>query len=168
MPFERTKYEFQREPNLDPLTGEPGAHPVGVGTGAAGGGITGAMIGGAIGGPIGAGIGAVVGAVGGGFAGKGVAEAIDPTVEHAYWRKEYVNRPYVMQGEPYEYYSPAYQYGWEIYPKYAAKGKGFEDFDFELRRDWESRREKSKLSWEQARAATHDAWCRVEKSCKCD
>jgi outer membrane lipoprotein SlyB len=32
--------------NVDPLTGEPGAHPVGAGAGAAGGGVAGAAIGG--------------------------------------------------------------------------------------------------------------------------
>jgi len=39
--------------NADPITGEPGAHPVGTGVGAAGGAVTGAALGTAIGGPIG-------------------------------------------------------------------------------------------------------------------
>ena len=74
--------------NRDPITGTPGAHPVGTGVGAAGGAAAGAAIG-AIGGPIGAAVGLVAGAVAGGLAGKGVAETIDPTVEDAYWRKNY-------------------------------------------------------------------------------
>ena len=37
--------------NLDPITGEPGAHPVGTGVGATGGALTGAAIG-AVGGPV--------------------------------------------------------------------------------------------------------------------
>ena len=56
----------------DPITGEPGAHPVGVGVGALGAGAAGAAIG-AIGGPIGMLIGAAIGAVAGGLAGKEVA-----------------------------------------------------------------------------------------------
>ena len=48
--------------NPDPITGEPGAHPVGTGLGAAGGAIAGAAIG-TIGGPVGMAAGAVIGAV---------------------------------------------------------------------------------------------------------
>lgn len=58
--------------HLDPITGEPGAHPVGVGVGALGAGAAGAVIG-AVLGPIGAVIGAAFGAVAGGLAGKEVA-----------------------------------------------------------------------------------------------
>src|SRR6266851_3247743 len=47
--------------NPDPITGKPGAHPVGTGAGAAGGGLAGAAIGGAVGGPVGAAVGAAVG-----------------------------------------------------------------------------------------------------------
>ncbi len=39
--------------NADPITGEPGAHPVGTGLGAVGGAATGATVG-ALGGPVGA------------------------------------------------------------------------------------------------------------------
>ena len=60
----------------DPITGEPGAHPVGVGVGAVGAGIAGAAIG-MIAGPVGALIGAAIGAVAGGLAGKEVASADD-------------------------------------------------------------------------------------------
>ena len=64
--------------NLDPITDEPGSHPVGTGVGAAGGAITGAAVG-ALGGPIGAAAGAVVGAIAGGLAGHSLGEAINPT-----------------------------------------------------------------------------------------
>jgi outer membrane lipoprotein SlyB len=64
--------------NLDPISGEPGAHPVGTGVGASGGALAGAAIG-TVGGPIGVAAGAIVGAVAGGLVGKEVAEAIDPT-----------------------------------------------------------------------------------------
>ena len=66
--------------NRDPLSGEVGSHPVGVGIGAAAG---------VVAGPLGMAVGALVGAVAGGLAGKGVAEAIDPTAEDAYWRANY-------------------------------------------------------------------------------
>ncbi len=60
----------------DPITGEPGAHPVGVGVGAVGAGIAGAAIG-MVAGPLGALIGAAIGAVAGGLAGKEVAASDD-------------------------------------------------------------------------------------------
>ena len=69
--------------NRDPLTGAPGAHPVGTGLGAAGGAGAGAAVG-AIGGPLGAGIGALIGGVAGGLAGKGAGEAANPTDPSSY------------------------------------------------------------------------------------
>src|SRR5688572_16142025 len=82
-----------RDLNPDPITGAPGSHPVGTGLGAAGAGAAGAAIGAAAG-PVGALAGAAIGAVAGGLAGKGIAEAIDPTVETAFWRDTHSTRPY--------------------------------------------------------------------------
>jgi phage tail tape-measure protein len=65
--------------NPDPLTGAPGAHPVGTGLGAVSGAAAGASIGAAAG-PVGAAVGTVVGAVAGALAGKGAAEAVHPTL----------------------------------------------------------------------------------------
>src|SRR5690348_15169584 len=98
--------EDHGDANRDPLTGEPGAHPVGVGIGAAGAGAAGAAIG-SMAGPVGTAVGAVIGAVAGGYAGKGVAESIDPTAEDAYWRENYQSRPYVESGSTYDEYRPA-------------------------------------------------------------
>ena len=64
--------------NPDPLTGAPGAHPVGTGLGAVSGAAAGASIGAAAG-PVGAAVGTLVGAVAGALAGKGAAEAVNPT-----------------------------------------------------------------------------------------
>ncbi len=64
----------------DPITGEPDAHPVGVGVGAGIAGAMGAAIG-AVAGPIGMMVGVAIGAIAGGLAGKEVAETpeITPT-----------------------------------------------------------------------------------------
>ena len=123
--------------NRDPLTGAPGAHPVGTAAGAVAGGIaTGAAVG-TVAGPVGTAIGAAVGAVVGGLAGKGIAEQIDPTVEDAYWRDNYSSRPYVSGGS-YDDYGPAYSYGVNSYSKYA--GRDFDDVESDLSRDWNSAR----------------------------
>ena len=150
--------QIKDDENRDPITGAHGAHPVGVGTGAAAAGATGAVIGGAVGGPVGAGVGAVVGAVAGGLMGKGAAEAVNPTIEHDYWRVEYVKRPYYRDGLKYERFAPAYQYGWESYGDYASRKKSFDELETELRSSWEAREEAARLSWEEAREASRDAW----------
>ena len=145
--------------NRDPITGTPGAHPVGTGVGAAGGAAAGAAIG-ALGGPIGAAVGLVAGAVAGGLAGKGVAEAVDPTVEGAYWRKNYSRRSYVEHNEPYETYEPAYRTGYEGRSQHP--GKSFDEVESELQRNYENSRGTSSLKWEKARHATRDAWSRLD------
>src|SRR5687767_1105291 len=83
-----------RDLNPDPITGAPGAHPLGVGVGAAAAGATGASNGTAEAGPVGTAVGAAIGAIAGGLAGKGVAELIDPTAEDAYWREQHRAQPY--------------------------------------------------------------------------
>jgi hypothetical protein len=143
--------------NRDPITGTPGAHPVGTGLGAVGGGAAGAAIG-AIGGPVGAVAGAVVGAVAGGLGGKAAAEAIDPTVQDVYWEKNFKTRPYAGTGE-YRNFRPAYRYGWESTSRYP--GKSFDEAAPHLERDWSKSRAESNLSWEQAKPATRDAWDRI-------
>src|SRR5829696_9807850 len=142
--------------NRDPITGEPGAHPIGTGAGAAGGAAAGATVG-AIGGPVGAVVGGAVGAVAGGLAGKGAAESVNPTVEDEYWRQNYTSRPYIDQGADYEAYRPAYRYGWESYDRYA--GRSFDDVEPQLSTEWENRN--NPLGWQEARGAVRDAWDRV-------
>lgn len=132
-----------RELNPDPITGEPGAHPVGTGVGAAAGGATGAAIGSAAG-PIGTAVGAVIGAVAGGLAGKGVAEMIDPTAEDSYWRESHWSQPYADRTRPYEAYAPAYRTGFTGY----REGRSFEDQEADLRMEYEGGPQKT-----EARAA---------------
>ena len=56
--------------NPDPITGEKGAHPIGVGIGTAAGGAAAGAAAGMAAGPVGAVAGAVVGGIAGGLAGK--------------------------------------------------------------------------------------------------
>ncbi len=157
--------------NRDPLSGRAGAHPVGTGVGAAVGGaavgvgaglagaaMTGAVAGSAAG-PVGAVVGAAVGAVVGGLIGKGVAENVNPTEEHGYWRQNYASRPYVTKGAAYESYAPAYQYGWESQAKYP--GKSFDESESSLRQHWDKAKGKSELEWDRAKEAARDSWNRV-------
>src|SRR5688500_13006547 len=148
--------------NPDPISGEPGSHPVGTGVGAAITGAAAGMAGGALGGPIGAVAGAAIGAVAGGYAGKAVEEQLDPTTEDAYWRKNYRNRPYVESDADYEAYRPAYQYGWESRTRHT--GRRFDEVEPELEMGWGERRSQSDLAWDKAKFAARDAWDRVERA----
>lgn len=142
----------------DPITGEPGSHPIGTGVGAAAGGAAGALVG-SLGGPVGTLVGATVGAVLGGLNGKDFAEAIDATVEDDYWRNNYLSRAYVRQGEAFDDFGPAYRLGVDSYGRY--QGRTFDQFEAELMREWDRNRGASNLPWDRARHASHDSWQRV-------
>ena len=151
------------EPNRDPITGAPGAHPVGTGVGAAlGGAAAGAAAGTVAAGPIGTLVGSAAGAIAGGLAGKAVAEHFDPTAEEAYWRENYSKQSYVESGFTYDDYQPAYRLGWESYPSY--RGKKFDEVESDLGRNWDKAKGQSRLKWDQAKHATRSAWDRIERA----
>jgi hypothetical protein len=150
-----------RDMNRDPITGAPGAHPVGTGIGAAGGAVVGAAAG-VLAGPIGAVLGGVVGAVAGGLVGKGSGEELNPTGEEAYWRKSYRNEPYYDSGYTFEDYAPAFLAGY-VY-RMNNRGTAWNRAEATLQADWESNKEKSNLHWEHAKHAVHAAWHRVNDS----
>jgi hypothetical protein len=124
--------------NRDPITGEPVAHPVGTGLGAAAG-----------------------GAAAGGLAGKGIAESFDPMAEDAYWRQAYASRPYHGGTTTYDEYQPAYRYGWEARARHA--GRSWDEVERDLERGWNSAKANSRLAWDRAKHAARDAWDRIER-----
>lgn len=146
--------------NRDPITGAPGSHPVGTGIGAAAGGAaTGAAVG-SVAGPVGTVAGIAAGAIIGGLAGKGVAEAIDPTAEEAYWRDNHSRQDYA-RNRSYDEFGGAYRTGYEGYSRYATTGKTFDEVEADLQRDYERNRGKSTLAWNDARPAVQAAWHRI-------
>ena len=150
-----------RDANRDPITGEPGAHPVGAGAGAAAAGVAGGLIG-SLAGPIGTAVGAAIGGVAGGLAGKGVAESVNPTEEDTYWRETYASRDYVDRTKKYDDYAPAYRLGWESCCTHAPAGRTFDQVESDLAREWDSHRGRSGLGWMQAKPAARDAWDRAQ------
>ena len=138
-----------------------GAFAGGAVGGAAGGALAGAAAGG-LGGPAGAAIGAAVGAVAGALGGKAIADRINPQVEDDYWRSNYAKRSYVTTGSSYDDYSPAYRMGYERYPEY--HGRTFDEVEPEFARDWDTTRGSSRLSWNEAKHATRDAFQRARDS----
>lgn len=147
--------------NPDPITGEPGAHPIGVAGGASGGALAGAAIG-AVGGPVGAAVGGAIGAVAGGLAGKAAGEAVNPTEEDRYWRENHASRPYFKSGRTYDDYRPAYAYGWESAGRPEYHGRKFEDVENDLSRGWDKARGTARSEWSEMKAATRDAFDRAQ------
>lgn len=154
-----------RELHRDPITGAPGAHPVGTGIGAAAGGSVGGALG-AVGGPIGSAIGIAAGAAAGGLVGKVVAENTDPETENEYWRVHYASRPYIDRSMSYDHYEPAYRTGYEGWQRY--RDRHYEDVEEQLRHDYESAGGGAKVAWEKAKAAVRDAWNRMADAVSAD
>lgn len=147
-----------RDLNRDPITDEPGAHPVGTGIGATGGAVAGAAAG-AIGGPVGVAVGGVVGAVVGGLAGKAAAEAVNPTAEEAYWRENYTRESYYDKNRSFDDYAPAYRLGLTGRTRYEDDWSAAEP---RLASEWDTARAGSALSWPEAMPASRAAWDRVD------
>jgi hypothetical protein len=154
--MDSSKTTHKPDEHRDPLTGEPGAHPVGVGVGTAVGGAaavaTGAALGSALG-PVGTAVGVVAGGIAGALVGREVAEAVHPTIEEA----EAVPEEEAPTGVTDEDYRTAYRYGCEARPHH--EGQRFEDAEADLRRGWEG--SGCRLGWDQARQAVRDAWDRT-------
>ena len=146
--------------NRDPITGAPGAHPVGTGLGATGGALAGAAAG-SLAGPVGTVVGLVAGAVAGGLGGKAAAEGVNPTMDDAYWRENYSKEAYYDAGRSYDDYAPAYEMGWS---GRASRGVDFDVAEPALASEWEGRRGASSLEWAQARPATEAAWNRADET----
>jgi hypothetical protein len=147
--------------NADPITKEPGAHPIEVGVGTALGGAAVGLAAGVAAGPIGAVIGAVVGGVAGGFGGKAVGESIDPTTDDTWLHDSFKEKKYVRTGDTFDTYAPAYRYAGAAEARHS--GRPFDQAEADLRAEWEQDAAAAKLPWDQARPAVHDAY---ERTCE--
>ena len=146
--------------NRDPITGAPGAHPIGTGIGAAAGGIAaGAAAGTLAAGPVGTVVGAAIGAIAGGLGGKAIAEHYDPTIEEGHWKGNYESEPYYQSGMTFDDYAPAYRLGGESSSRSA--GQSFDDVEEDLAGQYDDLRGDSRLEWDDAKHATRAAWNRV-------
>ena len=139
------------------IVGTAGTHPVGTVAGAGAGAAAGAAMG-SLAGPVGVAAGAAIGAIAGGLAGKGVAGVVNPAAEDAYWNGSYSTTPYYVAGRTSDDYAPAYRLGYTSRGRYPS----YEAAERELSNDWARVKGQSRLSWEEAKHATRDAWHRVE------
>ncbi|WOP16736.1 hypothetical protein [Ottowia sp. SB7-C50] len=145
----------------DTAAGMVDNHPVGTTVGGLGGAAAGAAMG-AVAGPVGMAAGAVAGALAGAAAGHGVARAVNPTAEDAYWRDSYTLAPGYRDGYTYDDYGPAYRLGYDGYGRYT--GRTYDEVEPTLAREWDAIKGKSRLTWEEAKASTRAAWHRIERA----
>ena len=90
----------------------------------------------------------------------GMAERVDPALEEAFWRENYLREPYYERGYTFEDYYPAYRTGWEGRVRYA--GLTYEQCERDLQRDYQRNRGKSQLEWAKNRHAVRAGWDRFE------
>jgi hypothetical protein len=139
----------------DALVGVPD-HPAAAAAGAVlGGAAAGAVVGTAAG-PLGTVVGAAVGAIAGGLGGDAIASSIEQVREANYWRENYKRRPYVEEGDSFDDFGPAYEFGTSWRERHA--DRTFADLEPELATHWEGARGTSRLEWDRARHAARDAW----------
>jgi hypothetical protein len=84
-------------------------------------------------------------------------DADNPIIEAAqdsYWRESYRDREYVDPQRDYEYYRPAFRFGWQSSGRRG--GRSFEELEPELRARWDPG--PTGLGWEEARHAVRDAF----------
>ena len=79
--------------------------------------------------------------------------------EEEYWRTNYTDRPYVGSNRDFNYWRPAYRYGYDAAMKY--QGRAWTDMEGDLRTGWDRLEERGQTTWEQIKAAVRDGWDRV-------
>jgi hypothetical protein len=88
-----------------------------------------------------------------------ITTPVDWTTESGYWRDTYKTRPYFGAGRDYEYYEPAYRYGFESANQY--RGRSWDDVQADLERGWEIYKLRGKLAWAEIKDAVRDSWDRA-------
>ena len=96
----------------------------------------------------------------GGLAGKGAAEAVNPTDEDAYWRDAHGREPYYSDADTYEDYGHPYRHG------YQSVIEGLSDWNevrSDLQQRWDADRQSSRLNWMDAEPAVKAPWERADR-----
>jgi hypothetical protein len=134
---------------------------VGTGVGGLSGAVTGAAIGTAIGGPAGALIGGLAGLAVGAVSGSAIAEL--NREDETYWQNNFLNRPYVKEGDTYNTYADAYRFGGQTADNEKYRGKTFDEVEADIRASYEQSPSGANLAYDRARGAINDAYERRAK-----
>jgi hypothetical protein len=79
--------------------------------------------------------------------------------EETYWRDNWSTRGYASADRNFDYYRPAYRYGFDSAHRYA--DRHFNDVESDLRTGWNSYPNHGERAWDQIKDAVRDAWDRV-------
>jgi hypothetical protein len=139
----------------DALVGVP-SHPVATGVGALAGGAAAGAAAGTVVGPVGTVVGAVVGAAIGGLGGDAIAESASEARDDSHWRERFSSRPYVVSGDLYDDFAPAYELAERSHSRLADSDP--DEVEAAVAREWSTARGGSRLTWERARLAVRDGW----------
>ena len=150
--------------NRDPITGEPGSHPVGTTVGATLAGAAGTIVGAGLGGPLGAVVGASLGVAAGAAMGHNAAEAANPTYVEVEPRlqSEFATRPYA-NGRVYDDYREAYMFGANERHHWPAPATWDAATEATLADRWAQTDTRRSLRWDEARDAVRDAWTATDQ-----
>jgi hypothetical protein len=102
-------------------------------------------------------VGGTVGAFVGGLAGKALAGGIDLPAEAVHWEQHFRREPYFHSGFTFADYWPAYLFGLDYY----RRDLDIDQAEADMEREWEQRREGSRLNWTEAREAARASWQRL-------
>jgi hypothetical protein len=84
---------------------------------------------------------------------------LDWKTEEEYWRTNYANRPYIRTHQEFDYWRPAYRYGYDSAMKYP--GKTWNDVEMDVKSGWDRVQDRGEAAWEHVKDAVRDAWNRV-------
>jgi hypothetical protein len=77
-----------------------------------------------------------------------------------YWRTNYRNRPYAAEsGKNYEFYQPAYRYGYKAAQRFPEHD--WDELAFDLEREWKAYDPTGSVPWDEIAPAVRDSWDRV-------
>ena len=85
----------------------------------------------------------------------------DWTTEETYWRDNWQTRPYATADRGFDYYQPAYRYGFESARNY--RGRAWDEIETDLRTGWDRYEYRGQSTWENVKDAVRDAWNRVTR-----
>lgn len=81
------------------------------------------------------------------------------SAEESYWRDAWATRPYAVATRDFDYYRPAYRYGFES--AQAHQSRFWDDVEPDLRTGWARYEHRADSAWGDVEDAVRDAWERV-------
>ncbi|HEY9229985.1 MAG TPA: hypothetical protein VIP11_25260 [Gemmatimonadaceae bacterium] len=83
----------------------------------------------------------------------------DWNIEETYWRDNWQTRPYATADRGFDFYRPAYRYGFESAQR--NRGREFDDVAQDLEIGWETYEYRNQSKWAHVKEAVRDGWNRL-------